>query len=105
MSYATVSAVAAWVVIGDEMVQTAVPHTTPSLLFTNELFAFLLIIATVSLMGAGSGLVLTLAAVLKDVLLVTGSVVIWGGDVGVIQASGYSIALCGLVLFKVSGGK
>jgi hypothetical protein len=38
--------------------------------------------------GAGSGLVLTLAGVLKDVLLVAGSVVIWGGEVGIMQAFG-----------------
>ncbi|KAG2357338.1 triose-phosphate transporter family-domain-containing protein [Suillus spraguei] len=82
-----------------------VPHITPFLLLTNALLAFLLNIAAVFLVGAGSGLVLTLAGVLKDVLLVAGSVVIWGGRVGVLQACGYSIALCGLVMFKMSGGK
>lgn len=87
--------------IGEE----TVPHITPFLLLTNALLAFLLNIAAVFLVGAGSGLVLTLAGVLKDVLLVAGSVVIWGGRVGVLQACGYSIALCGLVMFKMSGGK
>ncbi|KAG1745217.1 TPT-domain-containing protein [Suillus lakei] len=87
--------------IGEE----AAPHITPFLLLTNALLAFLLNIAAVFLVGAGSGLVLTLAGVLKDVLLVAGSVVIWGGEVGVMQASGYSIALCGLVMFKLTGGK
>lgn len=108
-SNTTVSVVAAsgesLVVIGDEIVQTIVPHITPFLLLTNALLAFLLNIAAVFLVGVGSGLVLTLAGVLKDVLLVAGSVVIWGGDIGVMQASGYSIALCGLVMFKVTGGK
>lgn len=87
--------------IGEE----AAPHITPFILLTNALLAFLLNIAAVFLVGAGSGLVLTLAGVLKDVLLVAGSVVIWGGEIGVLQASGYSIALCGLVMFKLSGGK
>ncbi|KAG2031400.1 triose-phosphate transporter family-domain-containing protein [Suillus americanus] len=87
--------------VGEE----AIPHITPFLLLTNALLAFLLNIAAVFLVGAGSGLVLTLAGVLKDVLLVAGSVVIWGGEVGTLQAFGYSIALCGLVMFKVSGGK
>jgi hypothetical protein len=70
--------------IGEE----AAPHITPFLLLTNALLAFLLNIAAVFLVGAGSGLVLTLAGVLKDVLLVAGSVVIWGGEIGVMQASG-----------------
>ncbi|KAG2109879.1 TPT-domain-containing protein [Suillus discolor] len=87
--------------IGEE----AAPRITPFFLLTNALLAFLLNIAAVFLVGAGSGLVLTLAGVLKDVLLVAGSVVIWGGSVGILQALGYSIALCGLVMFKVSGGK
>ncbi|KAJ8592948.1 TPT-domain-containing protein [Rhizopogon salebrosus TDB-379] len=81
------------------------PHITPFLLITNALLAFLLNIAAVYLVGVGSGLVLTLAGVFKDVLLVTGSVVIWGGEVSLMQAGGYSIALCGLVIFKLSGEK
>ncbi|KAG1800275.1 TPT-domain-containing protein [Suillus plorans] len=104
-SNATVSIVGAsgelLAAIGEE----AAPRITPFFLLTNALLAFLLNIAAVFLVGAGSGLVLTLAGVLKDVLLVTGSVVIWGGSVGILQALGYSIALCGLVMFKVSGGK
>ncbi|OAX42442.1 TPT-domain-containing protein [Rhizopogon vinicolor AM-OR11-026] len=84
---------------------TVAPHITPFLLLTNALLAFLLNIAAVFLVGVGSGLVLTLAGVFKDVLLVTGSVLIWGGQVSLMQAGGYSIALCGLVMFKVSGGK
>ncbi|KAG2156814.1 TPT-domain-containing protein [Suillus bovinus] len=104
-SNATVSLVGAsgelLAAIGEE----AAPHITPFFLLTNALLAFLLNIAAVFLVGAGSGLVLTLAGVLKDVLLVAGSVAIWGGTVGILQTFGYSIALCGLVMFKVSGGK
>lgn len=76
------------VAIGEEVAQAVVPHITPFLLITNALLAFLLNIAAVYLVGVGSGLVLTLAGVFKDVLLVTGSVVIWGGEVSLMQAGG-----------------
>lgn len=76
------------VAIGEEVVQTVVPHITPFLLLTNALLAFLLNIAAVFLVGVGSGLVLTLAGVFKDVLLVTGSVLIWSGEVSLMQAGG-----------------
>jgi hypothetical protein len=105
VSDATVSIVGASGELIAAIGEEAAPHITPFLLLTNALLAFLLNIAAVFLVGAGSGLVLTLAGVLKDVLLVAGSVVIWGGEVGIMQAFGYSIALCGLVMFKVSGGK
>lgn len=104
-SNATVSIVDASGELVAALGEEAAPHITPFLLLTNALLAFLLNIAAVFLVGAGSGLVLTLAGVLKDVLLVAGSVVIWGGGIGVLQAFGYSIALCGLVMFKLSGGK
>lgn len=90
------------VAIGEE---TVMPHITPFILLTNALLAFLLNVAAVFLVGVGSGLVLTLAGVFKDVLLVTGSVLIWDGQISLMQAGGYSIALGGLVMFKVSGGK
>ena len=81
------------------------------------------------LVGAGSGLVLTLAAVFKDILLITGSVLIFGSLITPLQVFGayslfcllsverricvtdasatigYSIALAGLVLYKTSGSK
>jgi hypothetical protein len=96
----------------------------------------------VFLVGVGSGLVLTLAGVFKvriitlccaewrlillqDILLITGSVLIFGSQITSLQVFGrcpaggtemhiltylriyigYSIALAGLVLFKMSGGK
>jgi hypothetical protein len=72
------------------------PHITPFLLLTNALLAFLLNIAAVFLVGVGSGLVLTLAGVFKDVLLVTGSVLIWGGQVSLMQAGGESQVCFGI---------
>lgn len=77
----------------------------PLILLTNASVAFFLNVAAVFLVGVGSGLVLTLAGVFKDILLITGSVLIFGSTVTPLQVIGYSIALGGLVLFKTSGGK
>ncbi|KAF8491015.1 triose-phosphate transporter family-domain-containing protein [Gautieria morchelliformis] len=77
----------------------------PLILISNAAVAFLLNVAAVFLVGVGSGLVLTLAGVFKDILLITGSVLLFGSTVTPIQVFGYSIALVGLVLFKTTGGK
>ncbi|EJC99376.1 TPT-domain-containing protein [Fomitiporia mediterranea MF3/22] len=77
----------------------------PLIMFSNAAIAFLLNIAAVFLVGAGSGLILTLAGVFKDILLVTSSVLLLGVEITPLQVFGYSIALIGLVLFKTSGGK
>ncbi|PBK90205.1 TPT-domain-containing protein [Armillaria gallica] len=77
----------------------------PFILLSNALIAFLLNVAAVFLVGVGSGLILTLAGVFKDILLITGSVLIFGSTVTPLQIFGYSIALGGLILFKTSGGK
>lgn len=50
--------------------------------------AFLLNIAAVFLVSAGSGLVLTLAGVFKDILLITGSVLIFGAQITPLQVIG-----------------
>lgn len=97
----------------------------PLILLSNAFVAFLLNIAAVFLVSAGSGLVLTLAGVFKDILLITGSVLIFGSSITPLQVVGelslvsicrvkdhviytfigYSIALGGLILFKTSGSK
>jgi len=77
----------------------------PLILISNACAAFLLNIASVFAVGAASGLVLTLAGVLKDILLIVGSVIIFGSLITPLQVLGYSIALGGLVLFKSTGGK
>ncbi|KAF5381284.1 hypothetical protein D9615_008355 [Tricholomella constricta] len=77
----------------------------PLVLLTNAAVAFLLNVAAVFLVGVGSGLVLTLAGVFKDILLITGSVLLFGSPITPLQVFGYAIALGGLVLFKTSGGK
>lgn len=84
--------------------------------------AFLLNVAAVFLVSAGSGLVLTLAGVFKDILLITGSVLIFGNSITPLQVIGtllrlfhphiltpfllgYAIALAGLVLYRTAGSK
>jgi len=69
-------------------------------LLSNASCAFCLNIAVVFLIGCASSLVLTLSGVLKDILLVVGSVVLLGSVVTFTQLLGYGIALAGLVVFK-----
>ncbi|KAG8831054.1 hypothetical protein FRC17_003787, partial [Serendipita sp. 399] len=54
-------------------------------LLANAMTAFTLNVAAVWLVGVGGGLVLTLAGVLKDIILITGSVLIFGSVVTVPQ--------------------
>ncbi len=51
--------------------------------------------------GKTSGLVLTLCGVLKDILLVGASMLIWGTQISGLQAFGYSIAICGMLYYKL----
>lgn len=46
-------------------------------------------------------MVLTLCGVLKDILLVGASILIWGTHISLLQTLGYSIALGGLVYYKL----
>jgi hypothetical protein len=48
---------------------------------------------------------MTLSGVLKDILLVCASMLIFGDPVSGIQAVGYSVALAGLVYYKLGGEK
>jgi len=77
----------------------------PLILFSNAGIAFLLNVAAVFLIGVGSGLILTLAGVLKDILLITGAVLLFGKTITALQVFGYSIALAGLIVFKTTGSR
>jgi drug/metabolite transporter (DMT)-like permease len=70
------------------------------LLIVNASTALALNVAVVFLIGSASSLVLTLSGVVKDILLVGGSVALLGSTVTFTQMLGYSIALAGLVAFK-----
>ncbi|KAF9519313.1 hypothetical protein BS47DRAFT_1312510 [Hydnum rufescens UP504] len=83
----------------------ALATISPWILLSNASVAFLLNIAAVFLVGVGSGLVLTLAGVFKDILLISGSVLLFSKPIAPLQVFGYSIALAGLITFKTSGGK
>ncbi|KAH8726444.1 triose-phosphate transporter family-domain-containing protein [Phaeosphaeriaceae sp. PMI808] len=74
-------------------------------LFANALVAFLLNVSVVFLIGKTSSLVLTLSGVLKDILLVFASMFLFKDPVTLLQAFGYTIALGGLVFYKLGGEK
>ncbi|KAE8441564.1 hypothetical protein EG329_004683 [Mollisiaceae sp. DMI_Dod_QoI] len=71
------------------------------ILVLNAAVAFLLNVASVFLIGKTSGLVMTLCGVLKNILLVVASIMIWGTVVSGLQVLGYGIALAGLVYYGV----
>ncbi|KAH9845289.1 putative sugar phosphate/phosphate translocator [Teratosphaeria destructans] len=71
----------------------------------NAACAFLLNVAVVFLIGKTSSLVMTLSGVLKDILLVAASMAIFLDPVTLLQAVGYSIALAGLVYYKLGSEK
>lgn len=77
----------------------------PAVMLSNAAVAFLLNIAAVYLIGVGSGLILTLAGVFKDILLIIASVLIYNTTITPIQIIGYGVALIGLIIFKTTGNK
>ncbi|OJD22198.1 hypothetical protein ACJ73_06458 [Blastomyces percursus] len=74
-------------------------------LIMNAMVAFLLNVSVVFLIGRTSSLVLTLCGVLKDVLLVSISAAYWKTPVTPLQLFGYSIALGGMVYYKLGADK
>lgn len=74
-------------------------------LFANALVAFLLNVSVVFLIGKTSSLVLTLSGVLKDILLVFASMFLFKDPVSLLQAFGYTIALGGLIYYKLGAEK
>ncbi|KAF1963314.1 TPT-domain-containing protein [Byssothecium circinans] len=74
-------------------------------LFSNAMVAFLLNVSVVFLIGKTSSLVLTLSGVLKDILLVFASMLLFHDPVSLLQAFGYSIALGGLIYYKLGAEK
>jgi len=70
------------------------------IMLLNGMVAFTLNVAVVLLIANTSPLTLTLAGVLKDILLVILSMVIFGSPVTMLQYVGYGVALTGLQLHK-----
>ncbi|SCZ90190.1 BZ3500_MvSof-1268-A1-R1_Chr1-3g01829 [Microbotryum saponariae] len=80
--------------------ENALSQVGAPILLGNAMTAFSLNVAVVFLIGCASSLVLTLSGVVKDILLVGGSVLLMGSTVTFTQMLGYSIALVGLFVFK-----
>ncbi|KJK75410.1 hypothetical protein H634G_09428 [Metarhizium anisopliae BRIP 53293] len=76
----------------------AVKDVGAGLLFLNALIAFMLNISSI---GQTSGLVMTLAGILKNILLIIVSVMIWHTQITVLQAVGYTSALAGLIYYSL----
>lgn len=70
------------------------------ILLANGLVAFTLNVAVVMLINQSSALVLTLAGIIKDIMLVFLSISIFGSPVSNMQYFGYGVALLGLNLHK-----
>jgi uncharacterized membrane protein len=70
-------------------------------LLLNAIVAFMLNGASVFLIGKTSGLVMTLCGVLKNILLVLTSVLLFGTIIMPLQVLGYGIALLGLIYYGV----
>jgi Triose-phosphate Transporter family len=90
----------------------------PLVFIANAMVAFLLNVSVVFLVcwlylsciegapdrlqiGKTSSLVLTLCGVLKDIMLVAASMLIWGTPVSALQFFGYGIALSGMLYYKL----
>ncbi|KAH6626337.1 triose-phosphate transporter family-domain-containing protein [Chaetomium sp. MPI-SDFR-AT-0129] len=71
------------------------------LLLLNAAIAFLLNVSSVFLIGKTSGLVMTLTGILKNILLVIISVMIWHTNITWLQCLGYTIALAGLLYYSL----
>jgi hypothetical protein len=69
--------------------------------FLNTATAFTLNIAVVMLVGATSGLTLTLAGIVKDILLIVTSLFIFEAPITRVQVLGYLVALYGLNCFNL----
>ena len=69
-------------------------------LLLNATVAFTLNIAVVLLIGNTSALILTLSGIIKDILLVFFSIIVFGSPVTPLQYAGYGIALFGLNMHK-----
>ncbi|KAB5583158.1 triose-phosphate transporter family-domain-containing protein [Coniochaeta sp. 2T2.1] len=77
----------------------------PFILLANAFVAFLLNVSVVLLIGQTSAVVLTMSGVLKDILLVVASMTIFRDPVSGQQFFGYSIALGGLVYYRLGAEK
>jgi len=71
-----------------------------TVLFANAAVAFCLNISVVYLLKNTSSVVFTLSGVLKDILLIISSAIVFFTSISLLQTLGYSIALTGIVLYN-----
>ncbi|GJC81779.1 putative sugar phosphate/phosphate translocator At4g32390 [Colletotrichum liriopes] len=74
--------------------------TGVTMLLLNAGVAFMLNVSSVFLIGKTSGLVMTLTGILKNILLIGASVIIWKTNISFMQFVGYGVALFGLVVYS-----
>lgn len=80
----------------------ALPSLGIHIILLNTSMTFLLNLASIELINLSS-LVLSLAKVVKDVLLILGGALLLGEAITSLQLGGYLVALIGLILFKMYG--
>jgi hypothetical protein len=86
---------------GSKITMADIYDIGPWVLLANGMVAFLLNVSSVLLIGQTSAVVLTMAGILKDILLVFASMFIFHDPVTGQQFFGYSLALAGLVWYKL----
>ncbi|KAB5585183.1 triose-phosphate transporter [Coniochaeta sp. 2T2.1] len=69
-------------------------------LLLNATVAFMLNVSSVFLIGRTSGLVLTLTGIIKNVVLIFASILIWRTRITALQWVGYTIAIGGLLVYS-----
>lgn len=79
----------------------ALPSLGVFTILSNGLLTFGLNLSTVYLIGL-STMVLSLSKVLKDILLVVGSCLVYGENVTIVQGIGFGIATAGMLWYKAS---
>lgn len=79
---------------------TIYTYNFAGMMLVNGAVAFTLNVAVVMLISNTSALVLTLAGIVKDILLVVLSVIVFQSPVSTLQMIGYAVALIGLNLHK-----
>ncbi|KAK9781907.1 hypothetical protein SCAR479_01778 [Seiridium cardinale] len=74
-----------------------------TVLVLNGLVAFMLNVASVFLIGRTSALAMNLTGILKSILLVVASMVIWNTPMTLLQAVGYLVTLVALFYYSMGG--
>eukprot|EP00472_Partenskyella_glossopodia_P010069 CAMPEP_0197538350 /NCGR_PEP_ID=MMETSP1318-20131121/59573_1 /TAXON_ID=552666 /ORGANISM="Partenskyella glossopodia, Strain RCC365" /LENGTH=304 /DNA_ID=CAMNT_0043096745 /DNA_START=272 /DNA_END=1183 /DNA_ORIENTATION=+ len=89
-------AIEAWRMPWDDITDTGA-----LVLVTNGLMSFVLNCASVLLISHANAMILSLSGVVKDILIVAGSCIVFGTIVTTMQYVGYSIALSGVFAYKI----